>query len=323
MVFLKRFLLALLASFILLLLVIFFGPTVDTSVTLTDKTLPDDIEAYLEQTESQFDDLTPNTEKNIVWAGEPGEKTPLSVVYLHGFSATRQETAPLTEQVGRALGANVFNTRFTGHGRSNEAMLEGSVNAWMNDAHEAMAIGRRLGDKVVVIGVSTGGTAASWIAANDPADIEALILMSPNFGPKDSRSGILTWPWGRQLAEAIIGPERSWTPDNEDHARYWTYEYPTPAILPMAGLVAATQDIDLSTINAPSLWIYSDNDRVLNTEAIRAAYQRIGSVRKEAIVVNDSQDRSQHVLAGDILSPNTTDRLTDVIVQFIQAKPRS
>jgi hypothetical protein len=36
----------------------------------------------------------PGAEKKIIWAGEAAQKTPLSIVYLHGFSATRQERAP-------------------------------------------------------------------------------------------------------------------------------------------------------------------------------------------------------------------------------------
>jgi esterase/lipase len=142
--------------------------------------------------------------------------------------------------------------------------------------------------------------------------------MSPNFGPKDSRSAFLTWPWGKELAYALIGPERSWQPDNEQHAQYWTYQYPTEAILPMMGLVNIVNEIDLSALSTPALWVYAENDQVLNVPAIETAFERYGANQKEAVVVNHSQDRSQHVLAGDILSPNTTDEITQQIVQFFQ-----
>ena len=81
--------------------------------------LPDDLDAYLKQTEARFTDLRPNNEKLIVWA-DPSKKakTPLSIIYLHGFSACRLEVAPLCDIVAHDLGANLFYTRLSGHGRS-------------------------------------------------------------------------------------------------------------------------------------------------------------------------------------------------------------
>ncbi len=67
------------------------GPRVRVKETYGPPILPADFDAYLAGAESQLSDITPNTEKKIIWAGVPGAKTPLSIVYLHGFTATRQE----------------------------------------------------------------------------------------------------------------------------------------------------------------------------------------------------------------------------------------
>ncbi|MGB5576356.1 MAG: hypothetical protein WBM88_03025, partial [Woeseiaceae bacterium] len=78
--------------------------------------LPDNLDAWLQQTEQQAADrfgLVPGTEKRITWFGEH-RQTPYSVLYLHGFSATRQETAPLAEIVANRLGANLYETRLAG-----------------------------------------------------------------------------------------------------------------------------------------------------------------------------------------------------------------
>ncbi|MDP2086164.1 MAG: alpha/beta hydrolase, partial [Gemmobacter sp.] len=40
--------------------------------------LPDDLDSWLVQRESVFSDITPGTQKRIVWAGEPTVKTPLA-----------------------------------------------------------------------------------------------------------------------------------------------------------------------------------------------------------------------------------------------------
>lgn len=295
----------------------FSGPRLDMAVQINSPELPASLDTYLHESESRFSDITPGAEKTIVWAGEPGTKTEYAVVYLHGFSATWQETAPVAERIGAALGANVFNTRFTGHGRGGKAMLEGSLSRWLNDTHEAMSIGQRLGDKIILIGVSTGGTAAVWAALNDSERLAALVLMSPNFGPKDERTVILTWPWGKQIARLLTGPERSWTPHNDAQAQYWTSRYPTEAVLPMMAMVKTIKQSDLSAIETPSLWIYSDRDEVLSVAKIDRAYLEVGSSIKQSLIINDSEDPSHHVLAGDILSPPTVSKVVESVLSFI------
>ena len=131
-------------------------------------------------------------------------RTPLAVVYLHGFSATRQETAPFSARLARALGANLFEARLRGHGRSEAAMAEGTVEAWLEDGVEALAIGRRLGERVVLVGCSTGAALATWMLANGhDQDVAGLVLFSPNFGTRHRGASLLTGPWGTQIAWAV------------------------------------------------------------------------------------------------------------------------
>ena len=83
------------------------------------------------------------------------------------------------------MNANIFYTRLTGHGRSNAAMAEATVNDWANDAVEALEIGKQLGERVMIVGTSTGATLAAWLATYDQSnDILAHVWISPNFGPK-------------------------------------------------------------------------------------------------------------------------------------------
>ncbi len=280
--------------------------------------LPVDIMAYLADQEARFDDLVANTEKTIVWADEVGVQTPLAVVYLHGFSASRQETAPLSEQVAQALGANLFYTRLTGHGQPPAALAAAQVTDWMDDALEALAIGQRLGERVVLIGNSTGATIATWLAAQnlDPAPW-ALVLLSPHYGLRDVRSEWVTWPGGLWLAQTLIGPEYHSERLNERHARYWTNSYPVAALRPMIQIVQLTRQAPLEEIVQPILIIYSPEDQVVDPARILWAFERFGASHKLLRAVPTLDHGSRHILAGDILAPDDTEAIAQMIVGFV------
>ena len=281
--------------------------------------LPDDLDQYLRNHEAHHKDITPNTEKCIFWAGKTGEQTRYAVVYLHGFSATRQEIRPLSDLVAAHFNANLYYPRLTGHGRPGDAMLEADIDQWHQDALEAWAVARRLGKQVIVIGNSTGSTLATWLAAHVPAhELAALILLSPNFSPRDPKARMLTWPIGGWLAELIIGKHRSWEPDNRAHARYWSHKYPSRALIPMMQLVVEVEKLDKSKITAPTLMIHSPRDQVISTSAVEKAFHAFGSIHKQLVPFVDAEDPRQHILAGDILSPKATRPLVDIICRFIE-----
>lgn len=309
-----------LAIVAVLLLAFALGPRVQIDTTIDPVTLPADLDAYLADSEAQFDDIVPGTEKTIIWADpDTKAKTDVALVYLHGFSATRRETAPLSDLVAGELGANLFYTRLTGHGRDGETMAEATVNDWLNDTVEAMEIGRAIGDKVVLIAVSNGGPLALWYAASEYAgdDLAAVVLMSPNLGPRDPTSEVLLWPWGEQIVRAVMGPDRGWEGDNAEHELYWTNRYPIKALLPMMAAVKLGREADLTAIDAPIMVIYSLQDEVVNTDKVEAKFSALERGDVVLLPVEDSMDSSNHVLAGDILSPNTTERLADAIVDFL------
>ncbi|MEZ4699208.1 MAG: alpha/beta fold hydrolase [Rhodothermales bacterium] len=294
------------------------GPRPDVDETIQPLDLPADLDTYLATSEARFDDIIPGAEKTIVWANPEKARTPVSVVYLHGFSATRQETSPLSDSVAARLGANLFYTRLAGHGRSDDAMGEARINDWLNDTMEAYAIGQRLGERVVVIGTSTGGTLATWLAAQPDTDaLMAVVLISPNYGPKDKMSGLLLWPWGKQLARMVVGPYYIWEPANEQHARYWKTRHPSSALVPMMGLVDLVNRLDFGRIQTPLLVVCSPDDQVVDPIRIAEAYPRFGSSVKELVLVEEAGDPSNHVLAGAILSPRETMPTVERIVTFL------
>ncbi|MDE0747637.1 MAG: alpha/beta fold hydrolase [Porticoccaceae bacterium] len=302
----------------ILVIILLLGPRLEIDTTLKPVFVPDDLELHIEKSESKFNDIVPGSEKTIIWHSEKGQKTAFSVVSFHGFSTSRQDMAPLVDEIAADFGANLFHTRLTGHGRGGLAMVDGSVNDWLNDANEALEVGRRLGDSVILIGNSTGATAATWLASiKTNTDIAAIILLSPNFSPADPKTRMLLWPWGQQLAELVNGKERYWEPHNQGHGQYWAHQYPTKAVLPVLGLVKLVNDADLENINIPTMMIYSSKDKVISIPALKQAFSRLPSAKNQLIEFNDTQDPSFHILAGDILSPSSTEQVKQQVLGFL------
>ena len=145
----------------------------------------------------------------------------------------------------------------------------------------------------------------------------AYVLLSPNYAPKEGMSEILAWPWGEQIAAMILGPEFSWTPANEQQAKYWTHRYPSRALVPMMGLVKFVRESRLENILTPVLVIYSPNDNVINVQKIERAYARLGSHLKSIKTITQRVNQENHVLAGDILAPDNTSLVEKLILDFV------
>lgn len=294
---------------------------VDRTIAFSETDIPADPEAWITQREAAFSDIRPGDAKRIIWAGAKGVKTPLSIVYVHGFSASPAEIRPVPDEVAKALGANLFFTRLAGHGRDGAAMAAASAEDWLFDMAEAMAIGRRLGERVVVMGTSTGGTLAA-LAATDPALNQGLagtVLISPNFGVHAPAQWILDAPFVEHWGTAVAGETRSFTPLNAEQGKHWTTEYPTVALYPMARLVRAARNADYSQARTPVLVLYSQADQVIDPARIPPVIQSWGAPVQVALrLMGGDDDPFSHVLAGDIMSPGQTEETIAFITDWVR-----
>lgn len=319
----RRIMFAVVGILAVLALLVVLGPRVpvDTTIHFDPSVIDDDPQAYLAKEEARVAGIRDGLEKEIIWA-DPlvHARTRLSIVYIHGFSASKGEVRPLADEVADQLDANLFYTRLTGHGQDGNAMATGSVNAWINDYEEALAIGRAIGDKVIVIATSTGGSLAAWAASQPDASdgVEAIAFISPNFGVRAKGADIVTLPWGRQIAEMVSGKERSFTPRNALHEKFWTTRYPMAATLPLVALTQLAYGAPVEKARIPALFIFSDSDKVVLPDRTREIAGRWGAAH-ELVPVDDTGDPDNHVLAGDALSPSTTVFLAERIVVWVKA----
>lgn len=300
--------------------VLALGPRTHLEERWVEPALPVDLDAYLVAEEGGVPGIRDGDEKSVVWIEpEAPAVTPLSIVYLHGFSADRHEVEPLVSELQQDLGANAYFSRLAGHGRDGAAMGEATAEQWLDDAAEAIAIGGRIGERVVLVGTSTGGTLALWAAARQEARdrVATLVLISPNVGVQDPAAPILLWPWGGLIARMVVGRERCFEPHSREEARHWTPCYPTRALLPMMALVHRVRSLEDDAITVPTLVLYSHGDQVVDPEETERVLPRIASPPPEMYAVEGAGDPGQHVIAGAIMSPQTTETVRRRVLEFL------
>ena len=299
-----------------------FGPyePADLATAFDQGQMASGVQAYFDVTEAKFDDITPGTEKRVIWAGAPDTRTPVSVVYLHGYSASSEEIRPVPDRIAQALGANLVFTRLAGHGRPGDALAAATVSDWMNDTAEALAAARAVGEQVVVIATSTGATlaAASAVDSDLSANIAAMVLVSPNFGINNSLAPLLTWPGARYWLPPLAGRERVITPRSDAQAKFWTIRYPSVAVMPLGALVESVVALDLSQSDIPALFWYSENDTVVRPDiTARKAGEWGGPVKVRLVTMGQGDDDYSHVVTGDAMSPGQTDLAVEEMLEWL------
>ena len=313
------------ASILLIVGAIVFalGPRPDMTQKLTfdPAGIDFDVDSYLSKAEAAVPDIRENAAKEVVWNNPMTKgRTEFAIVYIHGFSASKVETAPVSQNVAKAIGANLYMTRLSGHGTTGKAMGDATMSQWLDDTLEAIAIGKRLGDKVILVSASTGGSLSTWAVAQPQlADqITGLVMISPNYAVHGAPTWLMNIPWAETILPAILGGERTFEPRNEGQAKGWTTSYPSKAVFPLATLLKTLEGMDYASIKQPALFIYSTKDTVVVPAKTEEVIAKWGG-KTETLMVEDSDDLHNHVIAGDILSPGTTEKVTTAIINWINS----
>ncbi|MBB6042631.1 alpha/beta hydrolase [Borreliella yangtzensis] len=313
-------------TIIFLLLLILVSPRIKFKNEFLKKPIPKnikEIDHYLLKEELQFN-LEKNTKKEIIWYEEV-QKTKYSVVYIHGFGASKNEIYPVPNNIAKALKANLFFTRLKGHGINNKNAFRGiTTQDWLGDIDEAIKIGKLIGDRLILIGTSNGGAASIWALANYPDEINSAILISPNIFPYDKRTNIVYYPWGRQIAHLITGGYNKFETKEDkrkEHMSIKSYSSKVQhvdAIIAMMGLVTLLNSYNFDEIKTPLIITHTPNDRTVDPIKINEFIKNYGGEKKDIpiILLEDSQ---AHVPIGNqsYKSAQNTSYFTKYAVDFI------
>lgn len=255
------------------------------------------LEQYITTKES-FHKLKPDNQARIVWYDSLHRKTPYSVVYLHGFSASQEEGNPVHKHFAERYGCNLYLSRLDGHGiDTSEPLLTMTAGGLWRDAKEALSIGKALGEKVILVTCSTGSTLGLKLAATYPNDVYAIITMSANIAINDELAFLANNPWGLQLARIVSdGKYRQSLPENPAISNYWYCRYRLEAVVQLESLLETTMDPSLfHSIKQPALNLYyfkdgGHQDKTVKVSAILKMHNELGTPRalKEAVAIPDA-----------------------------------
>lgn len=305
----KKFLRIFAIIIVTLLLVYFFGPVPEEPVFIRPSLdLPSDLQEldrFVIDRESKILYLKSGNGAEIIWNNDQIQKTEYSVVYLHGFSASHEEGNGIHEAFSSRYGANLYKARLQHHGieGGENNMLKMTAEGLYETAIKAIEIGKRLGDKVIVISCSTGSTLA-LLAASEKEEIHALFNYSANVDVFDPSAFLITMPWGLQIAKYLEGSDhRSW--EAEDYQKdYWTTRYRYEAIQEMILLLQNSMTEEkFNAINIPVFNCYWPDDEVISVPRLIEMHEQLGTQEgKKRLVSIDNA--GTHMMVSDYFSQN-------------------
>ncbi|EOD08274.1 hypothetical protein EMIHUDRAFT_121950 [Emiliania huxleyi CCMP1516] len=292
----------------------------------------DGIEAYLSERDERAGPLQPGVSSCVRWAGRRGAATDVAVVFLHGWSASPEEIDPADAEIATQLGANLVRVRLSGHGlappeRAGRGLCEqAKCGELLRDAAVSLALGRLAGRRVVLVGCSTGGTLAVWLACQAwarPA-LAALVLVSPGFALSLAGRAYALFKWpalllplpaATRLVHCVAGRTHHVPFVSEEQARVCTMAYPSESVVNLCAVYTSVQLADVAAIGRarlPTLVFANPADPVVSYAAMRC---QLAAAAAEFVDVLDSEE--PHVITGRIYSPSTVARVVDRASAFL------
>jgi len=252
---------------------------------------------------------------------ESPAQTPFAFLGIHGFSACRQETAPVTQRLAENFRANLIEVRLAGHGLT-ESGMDCPAEDWLASVVDSYDLACRLGEQVILVGTSTGAPLACWADRQLQQRYKAPfahLFMAPNFKINNPFDFLLTMPFAESIVPRLLGRTHSWTPENDAAARYWTSTYDIQAVIEMQKVVDWFRAQPTCAWTTPMAMMVMDNDPTISAKAAKQVFQRWQTDDKARLPILTEPDAIAHVFAGDIVAPNRTEQTIEAFSGFIQS----
>ena len=317
------------AVVIILVIVYFSGPKVPAvqfnpvlpSVTKDLSALEEEIN----KSEKETKNLKRDNQARIIWADSTKkQKTPYSIVYIHGFGASWAEGEPIHRDLAKQYGANLYLARMHDAGINDpNAFDDLTPENFMANAQRALSIGKVLGDSVIVIGTSAGGLLTVYLASTNP-EIKGVVLYSPCIAVASSGLKLVTGPWGRKILHTIMGERRATADEDTLKSNFWLQSYRTNGLMTLQQTIDAIARPEVyQKIKMPLFLGYyykneEEQDKTVSVKAMLEMFPQIGTPHNMK-VKKAFPESGDHVI-GSYLRSKDVKSVYDATDQFFQEK---
>jgi len=232
---------------------------------------------------------------------------PNGALVLHGFTGNPQSMRGLAEAFAGA-GFAVELPLLPGHGTAIEDMLDTGWGDWSSAAEAAYQDLCARSERVVVAGLSMGGTLTLWLAERHP-EIAGIVLVNPAAEPpadsfREMLQGILdsgnpTMPAvGNDIAD----------PDQTELA------YDSTPVAPLLSMLEAGDEIAalLGSIECPVLLMNSPQDHVVPPSSSELIAERVSGPLERVTL-----ERSYHVATLDFDKDLVEQRVVEFALKVV------
>lgn len=247
-----------------------------------------------------------------------GEQVARVVVFLHGLTNCPAQADELAAKL-HAQGYNVLVPRLPGHGEADPltlALAGVTAEDFVDTAQRSAALAHGLGDEVIIVGLSAGGTLAVHQAQHDRTLVNA-IPVAPFLAP-----GIVPG-WAAQAATnlLLLAPNRMvwWDPRSPYSSPEMDYAYPRFATHALAeimrlGRIAVAEARAAAPAAAHVGFLLNEADTAVNIGLaldLAAAWRgQGGEVTLQVLPYSDG-------LPHDLIDPRQADAAVDVIYPIL------
>jgi len=272
--------------FLILGAIYLVGPRVETPEFSNEiPGVPDNLvklQKWINTKEILQGNVRPGNASKIIFNDSIPQKTEYSVIYYHGFTASGMEGDPVHRDISNVLGANLYIPRLFGHDlEEEESMLNFNNDDFWKSGKEALEVAKKLGEKVIILGTSHGGSLA--LALGDDPSIEAMLLFGPNIAVFDPKAKLLSKPWGLQIGRLVKGGNYHEWEANDEKKKYWSTKTRLEAMTHMQKFLDVKMRRSVfKKVKVPVFLAYyykNDNlqDNVVSVPAMLKMYDQLGT----------------------------------------------
>jgi len=274
-----------------------------------------EVESFVKNKESKLK-IKPDNESRIIWTNDSLKyKTKYCLLYLHGYAASWYEGEPVHRNFASRYGMNLYIPLLAAHGLDTpEPLIDMYPDSLYETAKRALVLAQNLGEKVILMGTSTGCTLGLKLEAEFPGLIHSMILYSPNVRLNNPAAFLLDKPWGLQIARKIM--KANYRVMNDDisslECKYWYCRQRLEGLVYLQQLLASTMNQEtFKKIKIPVFvgYYYKDEkyqDQTVRVDAILKMFDQLGTPENMKQKVAFPQART-HPIASKLFSKQWQD----------------